>query len=143
MRMRVSELEREVKTQESCVRELVAERSAAGRAIVPALGSPPPLSPSLSISSGSADAISPIASIFSSPITGGRERRLSRAESAASSLPEEDDVFGGLDGRGLGMGLGMGMGMSMWEENTRLKARVCELEEVVEGVLGLVESPRL
>jgi len=51
--------------------------------------------------------------------------------SDASSFPEEDgDVFTTM--------LGSTPGLSLWDENMMLKARVGELEEVVEGVLGLV-----
>lgn len=125
--MRVGELEREASTTSVEAHTLATL---------------PPLSPTPSLSNGSDGSASPstMRSGFSSPVAEVRRRSvISIAGSEASSLPEHDDVFGVL---GSGEG-GMGLGLSMWEENTRLKARVCELEDVVEGVLGLVESPRL
>lgn len=88
-------------------------------------------------------------------------RNASPARSELSVLPEEEDerqegFFGLLHHddqfcskdlylRGCGranvesIGLGLsGAGVSMYAENARLKARVCELEDVVEGVLGMV-----
>jgi len=106
----------------------------------PALENPPPLSPSMSLSSMSNDSPVLLDAIFSQPA--GERKRRDSARSVASSLPAEDVFWSGLQaGSGLGLCAGVGvMGgpASMREENARLKARVCELEDVVDGVLGMV-----
>jgi hypothetical protein len=79
---------------------------------------------------------------------GAEERDVSPARSVMSILSEEDEGFfsipltpsDGFGSRGKALGGGgenLG-GLAVWDQNTRLKARVCELEEVVEGVLGMV-----
>lgn len=137
----IEELEAKTRLQEQSMHELILERqefrertertdSMRGRAIY--MSTPPPLSPSLSMSSMASPAMS---SVFSSPVffdanpARGRER--SPAMSDVSNLPtQEDDVFTTM--------VESGTGLSLWDENMMLKARVGELEEVVEGVLGLV-----
>lgn len=131
----IEELETKTRLQEQSMHELISEREEIkgrerGRATYMTI--PPPLSPSLSMSSAASPATS---SVFSSPVffeaNPVRRRERSPAMSDASSFPEEDgDVFTTI--------LASTPGLSLWDENMMLKARVGELEEVVEGVLGLV-----
>jgi len=107
--------------------------------MLPALENPPPLSPSVSMSEMSNDSPVLMDAMFSQPVS--ERKRRDSARSVASSLPAEDVFWSRLQA-GAGMGLGAGMIRtpgSIHDENARLKARVCELEDVVDGVLGMVE----
>jgi len=110
----------------------------------PALENPPPLSPSMSMSEMSNDSPVLLDAVFSQPMS--ERKRRDSARSVASSLPAEDVFWSGLQagsGGGMGMSMGISAGLiggsrSIQDENARLKARVCELEDVVDGVLGMV-----
>jgi len=61
--------------------------------------------------------------------------------SATSSLGDYEDVDLGDDANGTTDGSGMGLeGLDLAEQNRRLKARVAQLEEALEGCLGLVSG---
>lgn len=153
-RLRIRELEAQknlkMDREASVEQDFTAEQDASwGRDTVrarprmpSALDNPPPLSPSMSLSEMSNDSPVLLDAVFSQPVS--ERKRRDSAASVASSLPAEDVFWSGLQsasGMGTGMGISAGLisgSRSIQDENARLKARVCELEDVVDGVLGMV-----
>ena len=145
-RLRIRELEAERKMDRELLQGGTTEQEAdwgrdtvrARPRVLPALENPPPLSPSVSMSEMSNDSPVLMDAMFSQPVS--ERKRRDSARSVASSLPAEDVFWSGLQagaGRALSGGVIRTHG-SIHDENARLKARVCELEDVVDGVLGMV-----